>query len=439
MPSFTFEILVILLLIVANGLFAMAEIAVVSARKARLQQRADEGDAKALAALELANAPNRLLSTIQVGITLIGILTGAYGGATLAQELAGVLSRVPWLAGRSDGVALAIVVLGIGYLTLIIGELVPKRLALHSPERIAAAVARPMRLLSVAASPVVHFLGASTDLVLRLLRVRPSIEPPVTPEEIKVLIQQGTQAGVFEEAEQDIVQRVFRLGDRRVSVLMTPRTEIVWLDIEDSPDRVWHDISESCFSRFPVGQGSLDNVLGLVHVKDLLESCLAGKPLDLRASLQNPLVVSESTRALRALELFKESGTAIALVVDEYGSIQGLVTLQDILEAIVGDIPSIDEAVEPQAVQRDDGSWLIDGMLPVDEFKEMFRLGHLPGEDRGDYQTLGGFVMMHMARVPSAADHFDWGGLHFEVVDMDGNRVDKVLITPVPEEPAASD
>lgn len=440
MSSATFEILVILVLIIANGLFAMSEMAIVSARKARLKQRGQEGDARAITALELANAPNMMLSTIQVGITLIGVLTGAYGGATLAKELAVVLPSVPMLEAHREGIALAIVVIVISYLTLIIGELVPKRLALHSPERVASAVARPMRLLARVASPAVRLLSASTDLVLRLLRLRPTEEPPVTTEEIKVLLQQGTQAGVFEEAEQEMVHGVFRLGDRRVSMLMTPRTEIVWLDIDDSQEQIRREIIDSTYSRFPVCQGSLDNLLGLMHVKDLLPSAWAGQPVDLKASLQNPLVVPESTRALKVLELFKESGAQTAFVVDEYGSLQGLVTLTDILEAIVGDIPSIDEPAEAQAVQREDGSWLIDGMLPIDEFKDMFQIPSLPGEERGDYQTLGGFVMMHLARIPATADQFEWGPLRFEVVDMDGNRVDKVLVAPVepkPEESAA--
>jgi putative hemolysin len=432
MPSVTFEAVVILLLIILNGVFAMSEIAVVSARKTRLQQWANEGDGKARAALELANAPNQFLATIQMGITLVGILTGAFGGATIAKELARGLDDIPGVASYSGHISLAVVVLFITYLSLIVGELVPKRLALNNPERIASTIARPMRALARLASPVVYLLGASTEVFLRSLGMKPSAEPPVTEEEIRALIEQGTRAGMFEEAEQEMVGRVFRLGDRRVSAVMTPRTEIVWLDRSASLEEIQHTITESIHSRFLVAQGSLDNVLGIVHAKELLLHFLRGQPLDLVATLQQPLYVPESMRALEVLELFKQSAIHIALVVDEYGGIQGLVTPSDILEAIVGDLPVAGELVEPLAVQREDGSWLLDGMLPIDEFKEIFHLGRLPEEDQGVYQTLAGFVIMQLGRIPVVSDHFDWEGLRIEVVDMDGNRVDKVLAQPTP-------
>lgn len=434
MSDLTFNILFIILLIIANGIFAMSEIAVVSARKARLQQMANEGNAKARAALELASSPNRLLSTVQIGITLIGILAGVLGGATIAEELAGRLVTIPLFEPYAEVIALSAVVLGITYLSLVIGELVPKRLALHNPERIACAIAAPMRSISVIASPAVHLLSVSTDAVLRILGIRAVAEPTVTEEEIKILIEQGTKAGAFEEAERYMVERVFRLADRRVGELMTPRTEIIWLDIEDSSLEVRRKIAESGHSRFPVCQGSLDNILGVVKVKYLLGRDLAGKPADLKASLRRPLFVPESTHALKVLELFKQSGTHISLVVDEYGSIQGLITLNDILEEVVGDIPTVEELAQPRAVQREDGSWLLDGMLSVDEFKEIFRKRKLPGE--GSYQTLAGFVLMQMGRIPSVGNHFEWGGLRFEVVDMDGNRVDKVLVMPARRVPA---
>jgi len=426
-----FQILFLLLLIVANGVFAMSEIAIVSARKVRLQQWANEGNARARAALELANAPNHLLSTVQVGITLVGIFAGAFGGATLAEPLAGLLRQVPFLAPYSQALSLGIVVLSITYLSLIVGELVPKRLALNSPERIAATVAAPMRALSAIAAPVVYLLSASTEAVLRMMGIKPSAEPQITEEEIKVLIEQGTEAGTFEVAEQDMVQRVFRLGDRRVNGLMTPRLEITWLDLEESPEENRHRMATSAHSRFPVCQGSLDNVVGIVQVKDLLARSLAGEPIELTASLQTPLFVPESMLALKVLELFKQSGTHTALVVDEYGVVQGLVTLNDILEAIVGDIPSIDDLAEPQVVQREDGSWLLDGMLPVEEFLQLFEIEELPEEESGNYQTLGGFMISHLERIPSPADYFEWHGLRFEVMDMDGNRVDKVLVMPM--------
>jgi len=285
-------------------------------------------------------------------------------------------------------------------------------------------------VLSRVAYPAVHLLGLSTELLLRALGMRPSTEPLVTEEEIRALIEQGTQAGMFEEAEQEMVERVFRLGDRRVSAVMTPRTEIVWLDREASALEIRRTITESAHSRFLVADGSLDNVLGVVHAKDLLAHILGEQVVNLEATLQQPLYVPESMRALKVLELFKQSGTHIALVIDEYGGIQGLVTPNDILEAIVGDLPEAGEQVEPLAVQREDGSWLLDGMLPVDEFKDLFDLGELPGEDQGIYQTLAGFVVMQLGRIPAATDYFVWEGLKIEVMDMDGNRVDKVLVTP---------
>ncbi len=434
MSSITFEILILLVLIIANGVFSMSEMAIVSSRKVRLQQMANQGDAKARAALELAEAPNRFLSTVQVGITLIGILTGAFGGATIADKLALYIELIPGLAPYSRAIAFSMIVLTITYLSLIVGELVPKRLALNNPERIAANVAIPMRTLAAGASPVVHLLSASTDLVLRILGIGPSTEPQVTEEEIKVLIEQGTEAGTFEEAEQDMVQRVFRLGDRPVNALMTPRPDIVWLDLEDSAEENRQKMMDSCHSRFPVCQGGLDNVLGVMHVTDLLARTLSGQPLDLTISLRQPVFVPESTRGLKVLELFKQTGIHVALVVDEYGVIQGLVTLNDVLVEIVGDVPSADELDDPQAVQREDGSWLLDGMLPVDEFVELFDINELRGKHQGSYQTLGGFVMTHLGRIPAAADHFEWEGMRFEVMDMDGNRVDKVLVMPMTTE-----
>lgn len=430
MPSVMLEVSVVVLLILLNGIFAMSEIAVVSARKTRLRQWAEEGNAKARAALELANNPNQFLATIQIGITLVGILAGAFGGATIAKELTVILNDISWLAPYSDPLSLALVVVVIAYLSLIVGELVPKRLALNNPERLAMAIAAPMQVLSRVAYPAVHLLGLSTELLLRALGMRPSTEPLVTEEEIRALIEQGTQAGMFEEAEQEMVERVFRLGDRRVSAVMTPRTEIVWLDREASALEIRRTITESAHSRFLVADGSLDNVLGVVHAKDLLAHILGEQVVNLEATLQQPLYVPESMRALKVLELFKQSGTHIALVIDEYGGIQGLVTPNDILEAIVGDLPEAGEQVEPLAVQREDGSWLVDGMLPVDEFKDLFDLGELPGEDQGIYQTLAGFVVMQLGRIPAATDYFVWEGLKIEVVDMDGNRVDKVLVTP---------
>ncbi|MEH1794562.1 hemolysin family protein [Nostoc sp.] len=430
MSPITFEILIILVLIIANGVFSMSEMAIVSARKVRLQQLANQGDAKARVALKLAESPNHFLSTVQVGISLIGILTGAFGGATIASRLAVYVKLVPLLAPYSEPLSFGIVVLLITYFSLIVGELVPKRLALNNPERIASIVAIPMQALAAIASPVVFLLSASTDLILRVLGITASTEPQVTEEEIKILIEQGTEAGTFEEAEQDMVERVFRLGDRPVSYLMTPRPDIVWLDLDDSPEENRQKMVDSAYSRYPVCQAGLDNVLGVIPVTDLLARSFRGEPLDLTVGLRQPVFVPESTRGLKVLELFKQTITHMALVVDEYGVIQGLVTLNDIMSEIVGDVPSTDGQDQPQAVQREDGSWLLDGMLPVEEFLELFGMEQWESEERGSYQTLGGFVITHLGRIPAAADHFEWQSMRIEVMDMDGNRVDKVLVVP---------
>jgi putative hemolysin len=434
MPSMMFEALVIFLLIILNGVFAMSEMAVVSARKSLLQQWAEAGDAKARTALELANAPNQFLSTIQIGITLIGILAGAFGGATIARDFSVWLDDVPLLAPYSRALSLAIVVTITTYLSLIVGELVPKRLALNNPERLAATLASPMRALSRVAYPAVYLLGRSTEFVLRMLGMKPSTESPVTEEEIRALIEEGARAGTLEEAEREMVERVFRLGDRRIGAVMTPRPEIIWLDRNAPPEAIRDTITRSAHSRFLVAQGSLDNVLGVVHAKDLLVHSLGEQAVDLTTTLQQPLYVPESMRAVKVLELFKQSGTHIALAIDEYGGIQGLVTPNDILESIVGDLPTAGEVAEPLALQREDGSWLLDGMLPVDEFKALFHLSPLPGEEQAVYHTVAGFVIMQLGRIPTAADYFEWEGLRIEVVDMDGNRVDKVLVTPLPAE-----
>jgi len=430
MPFATIELVIVILLIIANGVFAMSETAFVSARKVRLQQWANEGNVKAAAALELVNSPNRLLSTVQLGITLIGILAGAFGGASIAEAVAVYISAISWLAPYSAAIALALVVLCITYLSLVVGELVPKRIALNNPERIAMFMVTSMPVLSTIASPFIYLLSLSTEGILRLIGLRPSTEPPITEEEINVLIEEGTQIGTFEAAEQDMIERIFRLGDRRVSILMTHRPDIVWLDTNDAPQEINQVIRKSTFSRFPVCEGSLDNVLGMVHVKDLFLQCMTGQLLDMKAVLQEPLYVLESTSTLKVLELFKQTGTQAALVIQEYGDIEGLITLNDILEAIVGDIFSRDDLDHPQAVEREDGSWLLDGMLPIDELKDILHIRELPEEASGDYNTLAGFVLLNLGHVPKTGDHFEWDRFRFEVIDMDGRRIDKVLVQP---------
>ncbi len=366
---------------------------------------------------------------MQIGITLVGILAGAFGGATIAEEIAARLSVIPFLAPYGDVIGVGIVVLGLTYFSLIIGELVPKRLALNNAERIASAIAAPMRVLSAIAAPVVRLLSVSTDVVIRVLGVKPSAEPSITPEEIKILIEHGTESGVFEETEQDMIESVLRLDERRVGACMTPRTQIVWFDLEDSPEDIRRKIATSQHSRFPVIKDSLENVLGIVRAKDLLTQLLAGQPLDLKALLRPPLFIPESMSALKALELFKQKGTHLALIIDEYGGIHGIVTHNDILEDIAGNIPSTGEPAEPEATRREDGSWLLDGLLPIDKLKEIFDFEKLLDEE--NYRTVGGFVMSQVRSIPSVGQRFEWGKLCFEVVDMDGHRVDKVLVMPV--------
>ncbi len=430
MSQVLFEIMIIFLLLVANGILAMSEIAVVSARKIRLQQWAEEGDARAQAALDLTTNPNQFLATIQIGITLVGILAGAFGGATLAEKIAAGLNTFPVLAPYSEALGVGIVVLVITYFSLVIGELVPKRLGLNNAEGIAMGVARPMRQLSRLTSPVVRLLSFSTDATLRLLGVRLNVEdPPVTEEEVKILLQQGTQSGVFAVAEQELIESVLRLDDRRVSSVMTPRPQIVCLDADEPAAETRERLLHSQHTRFPVIREELDHVLGLVQAKDLLAQQLRGEPFDLPGLLQPALFVPETLSVLKMLELFKQEATHLALVVDEYGGIQGLVTLNDILEAIVGDLPGPQTSDEPRATRRGDGSWLVDGALPVDKLKQIFDLDVLPDEDLNFYQTVAGFFIYQVRALPTVGQVFTWEGLRFEVVDMDGRRVDKVLIT----------
>ncbi len=431
MLSFGFEVLIILVLILANGLFSMSEIAVVSARRTRLQHRAQRGDRRAAAALALSQDPTNFLSTIQVGITLVGVLTGAFGGATLARELAVVLARIPAAEPYARPIAFTVVVVAVTYLTLILGELVPKRLGLSNPERVAGRVAGFMNFLSKLGAPVVSVLSASTNFVLWLLRVPPPKEPEVSEDEIKILLRQGARAGLFEEVERLMVESVFRLADWRVGAIMTPRPEIEWIDPEDTREDLVQTISAGGHSHFPVADESLDAVVGVIYAKDLLVECLADRPLDLRAMARTPLYVPESMRVIRLLELFRKSGQDIALVIDEYGGLEGLVTLHDVLEAIVRDLPEGGPGEDTLAVRREDGSWLLDGSLPVDQFRDLLNLDELPQEESTYYQTLGGLVMMQIGHIPKAGEHFDWQGLRLEVLDMDGRRVDKVLASPI--------
>ncbi|MBW7958659.1 MAG: hemolysin family protein [Anaerolineae bacterium] len=425
------EVSVLVILTLISGVLAMAELAIVSSRRERLQMLVDNGDKGALMALHLSREPTAFLSTVQVGITLIGILIGAFGSASLTDALAQLIAHVEVLEPYSRTIALAVVVGTITFFNVVLGELVPKRLALRNPERFAAALARPMSLLASVARPLVRLLTLATMFFLRVLGIKGDLsETTVTEEEIKVLVEQGAQAGVFEEVERDMVESIFRFGDKQLRSLMTPRTEIAWLDINDPEEVIRETISQSHHSRFPVCDGTLDRVIGTVDAKDLLPDSWAGKPFDLRAVLRPPLFLPETMLALRALERFKQTGIQGALLVDEFGGVEGMVTLIDMMEAIVGDIPTAEEIAEPPIVEREDGSYLVDGSLDVDDLKDLLDVDELP--DEGDYQTLGGFIVSLIGRLPRVGDRVEWEDYRFEVVDMDGNRIDKVLIAKPP-------
>ncbi len=429
MSDITIEVLIVFLLILSNGIFSLSEMAIIAARKTRLQQRADDGDAGARVALDLSEEPTRFLSTVQVGITTIGILSGAVGGATIAEQIGAALGKIAWLAPYSEAIGVGIVVLAITYFSLIIGELVPKRLALNNAERIAAKVAAPMNFLARLATPVVTLLSVSTEMVLRLLGYKPSDEPTVTEEDVKLMIYQGAQVGVFEESEQEMVARVFRLGDRRVSSLMTYRTEVVFLDLDDPLDTNLDKIAASGHARFPLCQGSPDEVIGIIHAKDLFAQTRRCQAIDLREIVQPAVFVPERMSVLELLERLREEKSHLALIIDEFGGITGLVTINDVLEAIVGDIPTLeDKADDPPIVRREDGSYLLDGMLSTEELKDLLGLDELPDEENSGYETLGGMLMAEVKHIPTAGEVVCWENWRFEVVDMDGYRVDKVLV-----------
>ena len=424
--------LLLLMLILVNGLFAMSEMSIVSSRKARLQQLADDGAAGAGAALALANEPTHFLSTIQVGITLIGILSGALGEATLAQPLGDKLQGLGIPEQYADEGALIVVVASITLTSLIIGELVPKRLALLNPEGVASLVARPMTLLSRLVHPLVRFLSFLTNFVLRILRVRKSSEAPVTEEEIKVLMEQGADAGVFDKSEQAIVSRLFALDQQRVGAVMTPRVDIVSLDIDATPEVIRATLREHGHSRYPV-MGPDQEPLGFLRTKDLVDRLIANEPLNLAELVQKRLFVPDSLTLMQLLETFRRHRQHVALVVDEYGETQGLVTLNDVLLALVGDIGTPEEDVDPDVVRRDDGSWLIDGTVTIGRFKEVTGATlPLPGEEEGRYNTLSGLAMELLRHIPQVGNRFQTGGFSFEIVDMDRHRVDRLLVTRKP-------
>jgi putative hemolysin len=433
------EIVVVLVLLLANGLFAMSEISIVAARKVRLQQRADDGDRLAKAALALAQSPTTFLSTVQIGISLVGVLAGAYGGATIAESLQASLEQIPQVAPYAEGVALGLVVAVITYLSLIIGELVPKRIGLNHPETIASWVAIPMMGLARVGAPLVALLTGSTNLVLRIFGIKGDVDPHLTEDEIRAVISQGAESGALEEDEESLVQRVFRVGDQRVGAIMTPRLDIEWVDVNASDDQLREFLGGHSHGQFVVCQGSLDNVLGTVRAADLLTMAMKGGPITLKTLVKEPLFVPDSMGIFKLLEALKTSHRHMAIVLDEFGAVEGLVTVTDLLEAFVGSLPT-DAAGERAIVVRSDGSWLVDGAAPITDVLNDLGLDELPPGESGTYHTLGGFVMARLGRVPRTADAFDWGGMRFEVIDMDGRRIDKVLVHRLtPNEPVVAE
>ncbi len=431
------DVAILLALIALNALFAMAEIALLTAKRSKLQRMVDAGDRRAAAALEIGEDPNRFLSTVQIGITTIGILNGVVAESALSTPVARWLTQLGVGAEASGWLASTLIVVIITYLSIVLGELVPKRIAQSTPEPIARFVARPMLALATVARPLVLLLSGSTGLLLRAVGIRHAGAPVVTEEEIHALLEEGSDAGVIEENERQMVRNVFRLDDRQITSLMVPRGDIISLDLEEPLAENLQRIQESEHSRFPVCRGGFEEVVGIVNAKVLLAQTLRGETPDFKNDLQPAVFVPESLTGMELLEHFKSSGVQMAFVIDEYGEIQGLITLQDLIEAIAGEFKP-DDHEDAWAIQRQDGSWLLDGIIPIPELKDTLGLEAVPEEDKGRYNTLSGMLMLLMGRIPSAGEAVDWENWRFEVVDMDGKRIDKVLAT-APENTGAPD
>jgi len=426
-----FEILFLIVLQIFNGVFSMSEAAIMSSRKTRLRQLADSGSKAAETAIRLSEDPNRFLSTVQIFITLIGIVGGAFGGATLSEKIGVLFVNTP-LAQYGDAIGFALIVLLTTYLSLVIGELVPKRLALRSPESIAVLISPTMLFLSKIMAPIVALLSISTNLILRVLGADKTDESPVSREEIQSMVQQGVEAGVLDQETSSRVEGLLALAERRISTLMTPRTDIVWLNLEDNDEVNQAKMLEHHFSRFPVVDGSPDHIVGMIQAKDVLAHFLKSKQFNLRAMMRAPIFIPDNTSASRVATLFRDTRLHAAFVIDEYGGLDGMVTAHDLLKAIVG------EDLEDASIEMKDGVWLIDGMKSIEEVKEMLEIADVPGEQER-FSTLGGFVMAQLDAVPKRGDHFQWEQFRFEVLNMDGRRVDKVLIERVTPEKSPED
>ncbi|HZQ60717.1 MAG TPA: hemolysin family protein [Casimicrobiaceae bacterium] len=421
------EIALVFVLAVLNGFFALSEMALMTSRKSRLKHMA-QTSRRAQLALKLAQTPERFLSTVQVFITLLGVGTGAALGADIGERVAARLGNVPWLANYAAPLGVAVSVSGITFVNMLLGELLPKRVALVSPERFAIAVAVPMRVLTAAATPFAFVLIALTRGLLHMLRLDRASAEQVSEEEIRLLVSESAEQGVIDPDERNMVNRVLRLGDRTVDSLMTPRPRIIWLDADAPLEENLAVMRDTPYSRYPVYRGSDKNVLGVLTLKRLPEM-LGRTQVDLFAKLAKPLFVPGTARALDLLEEFRDAETRLALVVDEYGEIEGLVTLNDLLSAVVGkSVTPPQPAQDAPVVQREDGSWLVDGALSTDDLRELLGVGELPHEQDHDFHTAAGMVVAHFGHIPQVGEHFDWRGVRFEVVDLDGARIDKLLV-----------
>lgn len=424
------EIIVIVLLVLLNGIFALAEIAIVSSRKTKLAEKAKKGSLGAQTALDLLEKPEQFLSTMQIGITLIGIISGMFGGVALAARVEPIIAKIPFFAGYVDEVSLGLVVTLITFLSLVLGELVPKTLGLNNPEGIAIFLSPFVKVLSIATRPVTAFLGLSTRLVLRILGIEEKQETPVSEEEMKMIIEQGVQHGVIEQKENDMIRGIFRFADRRAYSIMTSRRDIFWIDVNESFDEIKGQVLESSYSKIPVCDESLDNVIGILQTKTFVNRLLNEPQFDVRELLLPPIIVPETTRALKILETFKQNKAYIGIIVDEYGVTIGVITLHDLIENIFGELPQLDdEPYDQSVITREDGSMLVDGGMQIDELRELLDLSEFDDHKKDEYSTLAGFAIHCLKKVPHTGEHFSVGGYRFEIIDMDFNRIDKVLIS----------
>ncbi len=426
------EIIILLVLIMLNGVFAMAEIALVSSRKSRLEQMASKGSAGALTALELLKDPDQFLSTVQIGITLIGIFAGAYGGTALAEDLTPVLEQISWLKPYAPQVSFGLIVTIITYLSLVVGELVPKSIAMSHAESITVVMAPIMKVISKITYPIVVLLSLSTKLLLKVMFIKDRPEDAVSEEELKYLIHQGSESGVLEQKESDIMSSVFSMADKSAYSVMVNRKDVVWLNADLSNEENIKLVLQSAYSKFPLCNGSLDDVIGTIAVKDILEWITTGSKAPLTDFATEPIFIHESTSALSIIDIFKNSRSYVGYVTNEYGIVEGIVTLHDLVEHLVGDLPEIGE--EDQIIKREDGTWLIDGSTKIQDVFELLHITNMPGYHEEEYTTMGGFVMYFMKRIPKVSEHFTVKRFRFEIMDTDKARIDKVLVSRVEPE-----